>query len=71
MNTDSQPLLGSCSKRSTKECSVKVDSNSLCDFFEPTKKNKYDMCCRDCKYFVQIRLIASDKMKNKRAKNDK
>lgn len=63
MDNKSQPPVGRCLKRSTKECCVTVDITNLCDLFEPNKKNRYGVCCGDCSNFVQIKLIASEKTK--------
>lgn len=38
MDNKSQPPVGRCLKRSTKECCVTVDITNLCDLFEPNKK---------------------------------
>jgi len=38
--------VGSCGKRT-----IEVEENRLCDWFEPNRKTRYRVCCRNCKYF--------------------
>jgi hypothetical protein len=44
--------LGDCAKRE-----IRVEDSRLCDYFEPKRKQRYKVCCRNCKHFTAIKLI--------------
>jgi len=51
--------VGSCGKRT-----IEVEENRLCDWFEPNRKTRYRVCCRNCKYF-ELTIKATENQKSK------
>ncbi len=54
----SRPLIaaGDCEKRV-----IVVEENRMCDWFEPKRKTRYRVCCRNCKYFELKKLAENQK----------
>lgn len=56
MSRPQKKPLGICSKRE-----IRVHSMHVCDWYNPSRKGKYKVCCRNCSYFTHPKDIPDPK----------
>ena len=47
---------GDCEKRG-----IQTDDNLMCDWFDPKRKGRYRVICRNCKFFKKNEIKESNK----------